>query len=98
MGLKTVFDLSGAADFSTFGKQHRRFPPSYLSAITHAIRLVVDEQGNLGLPSTPSPAEAASDASAAALAAFTVDRPFVFFICVQQTVRFCSSAASSIHA
>ncbi len=84
MGLKTVFDLSGAADFSTFGNNIDG-SPIYLSAITHAIRLVVDEQGNLGLPSTPSPAEAASDASAAALAAFTVDRPFVFFICDQQT-------------
>lgn len=84
MGLKTVFDLSGAADFSTFGNNIDG-SPIYLSAITHAIRLVVDEQGNLGLPSTPSPAEAASDASAAAPAAFTVDRPFVFFICDQQT-------------
>ena len=82
LGVKTVFDLAGAADFSTFGSNIDG-APIYLSAVTHALRLVVDEQGNLGLPTTAAPAEAAGDASAPA--AFTVDRPFVFFICDQQT-------------
>jgi len=84
IGLKTVFDLSGAADFSSFGTNIDG-APIYLSAVTQNIQLVVDEQGNLGLPSTPSSAEAVLDASAAAPAAFTVDRPFVFFICDEQT-------------
>ena len=84
IGLKTVFDLAGAADFSSFGTNIDG-APIYLSAVTQNIQLVVDEQGNLGLPSTPSSAEAVPDASAAAPAAFTVDRPFVFFICDEQT-------------
>jgi len=81
-GLKTVFDLSGAADFSTFGTNIDG-APIYLSAVTHTVRLSVDEQGNLGLPTTPSTAELAADGSTPP--AFTVDRPFVFFICDQQT-------------
>jgi serine protease inhibitor len=84
IGLKTVFDLSGAADFSSLGTNIDG-APIYLSAVTQSIRLVVDEQGNLGLPATSASAEPAVDSSAAAPAAFTVDRPFVFFICDQQT-------------
>jgi serine protease inhibitor len=84
MGLKTTFDLSGAADFSSFGTNIDG-APIYLSAVTQNIRLVVDEQGNLGLPATSASAEPAADSSTAAPTAFTVDRPFVFFICDQQT-------------
>ena len=82
LGLKTVFDLSGAADFSTFGR-HIDGAPIYLSAVTHTLRLSVDEQGNLGLPTTSSTTELPADGSPPP--AFTVDRPFVFFICDQQT-------------
>ena len=84
MGMNAVFDTAGSADFSVFGSNIDG-APIYLSAVSHVVRLVVDEQGALGQAGTAPQTDGAYDAPVEVPAAFTVNRPFLFFICDQQT-------------
>ncbi len=91
MGVRQVCDRNGAADMSGLGTNYDS-EPVYLSGVSHVAKFAVDEQGSAA---PVSPAAVAVDASAQAPVAgtpavqapeqapvaFTVDRPFLYFIC-----------------
>jgi serine protease inhibitor len=85
LGVKTLFDRGGAADFALFGGNPDG-APLYLSAVSHLVKIAVDEKGAaVAAATTTSGAEAPYDAPVAVPTPFTVDRPFLFFICDQQS-------------
>ncbi len=94
MGARQVFDPNGAADMSGFGMNFDG-ETIHLSAVDHLAKFAVDETGaepvvavgagpasaSVAAPA-PSPVTAgAAEAPAQPPVAFTVDRPFLFFIC-----------------
>lgn len=84
MGAKTAFDRTGAADFSALGSNVDG-APIYLSAVSHLVKLSVDERGAEAEASTVPVAQVPYDVPVEAPKAFMVDRPFLFFICDNQT-------------
>lgn len=96
MGARQVFDRNGASDMSGFGTNFDG-ETIYLSAVDHLAKFAVDETGaepvvavGAGAASAPVPVVApasspavagAAQAPAEPAVAFTVDRPFLFFIC-----------------
>ncbi len=84
LGAKTVFDRSGAADFASFGS-NLDGAPIYLSSINQLVKLSVDERGAEAGAATAPGSEVPYDVPVEAPAPFHVDRPFLFFICDNQT-------------
>jgi serpin B len=83
MGARTAFDRTGA-DFSALGANIDG-EPIYLSSVSHLVKLSVDEQGVAAQAATLPAAQVPYDVPVEAPAPFFVDRPFLYFICDQQT-------------
>ena len=91
MGAHQVFDRTGAADMSGLGVNYDG-EPIYLSGVNHHAKIVVDERGTEPPSATetaptrapapePAPVAGSPEAPVQPPVAFTVDRPFLFFIC-----------------
>ncbi|MFT3831101.1 MAG: serpin family protein [Opitutaceae bacterium] len=84
LGMKTVFDCAGGADFGVFGGNPDG-APLYLSAVSHLAKFAADEKGATAVAATLPVAEAPYDAPVAVPVPFAVDRPFLFFVCDHQS-------------
>ncbi|HLP03278.1 MAG TPA: serpin family protein [Opitutaceae bacterium] len=84
LGVKTVFDRAGGADFGVFGGNPDG-APLYLSAVSHLAKFAIDEKGATAVAATLPVTEAPYDAPVAVPTPFAVDRPFLFFVCDHQS-------------
>ena len=76
LGITDVFD-SGTADFTSLVTEAEQ---PYLAQITHAARVMIDEEGVTGAAYTAMDAAAAEAPPSEEEVYFTLDRPFLFFI------------------